>query len=148
MENRNFSITFLVDQRPAEVFDAILNVRNWWSESLEGNSEKLNDEFIYRHKDIHYSKHQLIDVEKDRKVVWLTIDSKLTFVQKQNEWNDTKVIFEISKKGDKTELKITHDGLTPDFECFDGCSIGWTHYLQNSLLPLIIYGKGMPDKLE
>lgn len=148
MENRNFSITFLVDQRPAEVFDAILNVRNWWSESLEGNSEKLNDEFIYRHKDIHYSKHQLIDVEKDRKVVWFTIDSKLTFVQKQNEWNDTKVIFEISKKGDKTELKITHDGLTPDFECFDGCSIGWTHYLQNSLLPLIIYGKGMPDKLE
>ncbi len=148
MENRNFSITFLVDQRPAEVFDAILNVRNWWSESLEGNSEKLNDEFIYRHKDIHYSKHQLIDVEKDRKVVWLTIDSKLTFVQKQNEWNDTKVIFEISKKDDKTELKITHDGLTPDFECFDGCSIGWTHYLQNSLLPLIIYGKGMPDKLE
>lgn len=148
MENRNFSITFLVDQRPAEVFDAILNVRNWWSESLEENSEKLNDEFIYKHKDIHYSKHQLIDVEKDRKVVWLTIDSKLTFVQKQNEWNDTKVIFEISKKGDKTELKITHDGLTPDFECFDGCSIGWTHYLQNSLLPLIIYGKGMPDKLE
>ena len=56
------------------------------------------------------------------------------------------MIFEISKQEDKTKLVITHLGLVPAFECFDACSKGWTHYLKNSLLPLITTGTGKPDK--
>ena len=55
------------------------------------------------------------------------------------------MIFEISKQDDKTKLDITHLGLVPDFECFEACSKGWTHYLKNSLLPLITTGTGKPD---
>ncbi len=146
MENKNFNLTFLVEQTPNEVFKAITNVRGWWSEALEGNSENLNDEFSYRHGDIHYSRHKLIAVIPNEKVVWLTLDSKLTFAEKQDEWNDTKVIFEISKLDGKTKLDITHVGLVPEFECFDNCSKGWTYYLQNSLLPLITTGQGNPDQ--
>lgn len=146
MENKDFSITFLVEQTPNEVFNAVNNVRGWWSEELEGSSENLNDEFTYRHSDIHYSKHKLIEFIPGEKVAWLTLDSKLTFVEKQNEWNGTTMIFEISKQDDKTKLHITHAGLVPAFQCFEGCSKGWTYYLQNSLLPLIITGQGKPDK--
>ena len=148
MQNQNFNITFLAEQTPNEVFNSINNVRGWWSEELEGSSEKLNDEFSYRHGDFHYSKHKLIEVEQDKKVVWLTTDSKLTFVKEQDEWNGTKMIFEISKQEDKTKLVITHLGLVPQFEWFDACSKGWTHYLQNSLLPLITTGKGKPDQKQ
>jgi len=143
---QNFNITFLVEQTPNQVFNAINNVRGWWSEELEGESEKLNDEFIYRHKEFHYSKHKLIGVEQDKKVVWLTTDSKLTFVNKQDEWNGTEMIFEITRQDDKTKLVITHFGLVPEFECYEACSKGWTHYLQSSLLPLITTGLGKPDK--
>ena len=115
------------------------------TEELEGNSEQLNDEFIYRHGSIHYSKHRLIELIPDKKVVWLTLDSKLTFVEKQDEWNGTKMVFEISGQGDKTRLDITHVGLVPEFQCYDGCSNGWTYYLKESLLPLITTGKGNPD---
>ena len=146
MQVQNFNISFLVEQTPNEVYNAINNVRGWWSEALEGNSEKLNDEFVYRHKEFHYSKHKLIEVVQDTKVVWLTLDSKLTFVEEQNEWNGTKVIFEISKQNDKTKLTVTHLGLVPEFQCFTACSKGWTHYLQNSLIPLITTGVGIPDK--
>ena len=146
MLNSDFTITFVVDQTANEVFNAIKNVRGWWSEELEGSSEKLNDEFSYRHGDFHYSRHKLIEVEPDKKVVWLTTDSKLSFVKKQDEWNNTKMIFEISSQDDKTKLVITHLGLVPAFECFNDCSKGWTHYLQNSLLPLITTGQGKPDK--
>lgn len=146
MQNQNFQITFLVDQSPEEVFNAVNNVRGWWSEELEGSSEKLNDVFSYRHGDLHYSKHKLTEVIPNEKIVWLTVDSKLSFVEKQEEWNGTNMLFEISQQGDKTKLSITHDGLVPAFQCYDACSKGWTHYLQNSLLPLIITGIGKPDK--
>ncbi|MEO6190248.1 MAG: SRPBCC domain-containing protein [Saprospiraceae bacterium] len=146
MQNQNFTITFLVDQTPNEVFNAINNVRGWWSEELEGDSENLNDEFIYRHKDFHYSKHKLIEVAKDTKVVWLTTDSKLTFINVQDEWNGTKMIFEVSKQNEQTKLVVTHFGLVPEFECYDSCSKGWTYYLKNSLLLLITTGKGQPDQ--
>jgi len=145
MQNQDFNITFLVDQTQAEVFNAINNVQGWWSEELEGDSKKLHDEFIYRHGDLHYSKHKLVEIIPNEKVVWLTLDSKLTFAEKQDEWNGTKMVFEISKQYDKTRLNITHLGLVPDFQCYDGCSRGWTYYLKNSLLPLIITGKGNPD---
>ena len=145
MQSNNFNITFLVNHSPTEVFKAVQNVRGWWSEDLEGSSVKLNDEFVYRHGSFHYSKHRLTEVIPNQKVVWLTIDSKLTFVEKQDEWNGTEMIFEISEEGDKTKLEITHLGLVPDFQCYEGCSKGWTHYLKNSLLPLITTGKGIPD---
>lgn len=145
MKVKDFSITFLVDQSPEEVFNAVNNVRGWWSEELEGSSAKLNDEFTYRHGDIHYSKHKVIEVIPNKKVAWLTLASRLTFAKKQDEWNGTKMIFEITPQDDKTRLEITHLGLVPEFECFEGCSRGWTYYLQQSLVPLITTGKGKPD---
>ena len=148
MPAKNFNISFLVDQSPMEVFNAINNVRGWWSETVEGGTEKLHDEFIYRHKDIHYSKQKLIEVVPGEKVIWLVTDSSLSFVKDKEEWTDTTISFEIKPKGDKTQLVFTHHGLIPEFECYDACSGGWGYYINNSLLPLIRTAKGQPDKKE
>jgi hypothetical protein len=53
METSGFTTTLVVDQTPKEVFEAINNVRGWWSEEIEGNSEKLNDVFNYHYEDLH-----------------------------------------------------------------------------------------------
>ena len=142
MSNQNFNVTLLVDQTPEEVFNAVTNVRKQWSgyysEEIEGNTEKFNDEFSFRAGGgAHFSKQKLVEVIPNKKIVWLVTDSELSFVENKNEWIGTKIIFEISKKESKTQLTFTHEGLVPEFECYDSCSPAWTQYLQNKLLPLI-----------
>lgn len=145
MDNQNFKAVFLFDQSPKEVFGAVNNVRGWWSETVEGGTHNLNDEFVYHHGDLHYSKQKLTEVIPNKKVVWLITDSELTFVKNKTEWNGTNIVFEITEQDGKTQLTFTHHGLVPQFECYGACSGGWTYYLQ-SLSNLITTGKGHPDE--
>jgi hypothetical protein len=145
MENRNFTTALLVDQTPEEVFAAVNNVRGWWSKGIKGGTEKLNDEFEFEVKDVHYSKQKLVEAIPDKKVVWLVTESNLTFTKDKGEWTGTKVIFDISKKGDKTQLTFTHEGLVPEVECYGACSPAWTEYIQHSLFRLITTGIGDPN---
>jgi hypothetical protein len=141
----DFTTTILVDETPQEAFNAINNVRGWWTGEIEGNTEKLNDEFTYRYKDFHYSKQKVTELIPGKKVVWLITDSKLNFIKDKSEWTGTKIIFEISEKDGKTEIRFSHLGLG---ECFDACSNAWGDYINNSLRKLITTGEDQPDKKE
>lgn len=148
MDNQSFTTTILVDQTPKEVFKAVTNVRGWWSEEIEGGTEKLNDEFDYHYKDVHSCRMKLTEVEPGKKVVWHVLDNYFNFTEDKSEWKDTHVIFDISEKDNKTILHFTHQGLVPEYECFDVCKDGWTNYIRNSLYKLITTGKGEPNKKE
>ncbi len=141
--NSNFTTTMFVNETPKEVYNAIMNVRGWWQGEITGNTEKINEEFSYKMEDVHYSKQQIVELIPDKKVVWMVTDSKLNFIDKKNEWNGTKISFEISEINNKTQLRFTHYGLVPQIECYDGCSKGWEALIQQSLFSLITTGKGM-----
>jgi hypothetical protein len=145
MKNKNFSTSILVNQTPEEVFNAVTNVRGWWSEGIEGNTAQLNDEFVFVVKDVHRSTQKLTEVIPGKKVVWLVTDCHMTFIDDKDEWKGTRVIFDITKKGDKTQLTFTHEGLTPEGECFEACAPAWTQYIQHSLFSLITTGEGDPN---
>ena len=148
MDTHNYTVSFWVDQTPREAFNAINNVRGWWTENLKGNSQKLNDEFEVQFGDVHYSKQKLIEVVPDKKVVWLVTDSKLNFIQDKSEWTNTKISFEITREGNKTQVRFTHLGLAPGIECYDACSNAWGDYINKSLRKLITAGKGQPTPKE
>jgi len=145
MANNDFTTTILVDAIPQKAFDAINNVAAWWPGTIEGGTHKLNDEFTYRVGDVHYSKQKLVEVAPGKKIVWLVTDSKLNFVRDKTEWTGTKIIFDISIKGDKTQISFTHEGLVPKYECYKDCSNAWTDIIRQSLYSLITTGKGKMD---
>lgn len=142
MTTNNFTTTIVVDNSPAEVFNAINNVKGWWQGEIKGSSAQLNDEFTYQMQNIHFSVQKVVEFVPNQKAVWLITESKLSFTKKQDEWTGTKITFEISSEGNKTRLLFTHDGLTPQFECYGACSGAWADLIEKSLYSLITTGKG------
>jgi hypothetical protein len=148
MNNQDFTAAISVEKTPEEALNAINNVRGWWSENIQGGTGKLGDEFTYRYKDVHFCKIKIAEVIPSKKVVWHVLDNRFNFTKDKNEWKGTDVIFEVSKKGNKTEVRFTHRGLVPEYECFDVCSNAWGSYINGSLRSLITTGKGQPNRKE
>jgi hypothetical protein len=143
MNDQNYSMTILVDQTPAEAFAAINNARIWWTgePGITGSTDKLGDEFTYRYGDVHRSTHKITELVTDKKIVWHTVDSQINFVNNKTEWTGTDIVFEITQKGDQTELRFTHIGLVPSIQCYGDCSGAWGFYVNECLHSLITTGK-------
>jgi hypothetical protein len=145
MNHQNFTTTILVDNSPSEVFNAINNVRGWWSEEVEGSTDKLNDEWNYHYQDVHRSKMKIVELVPDQKIVWFVMDNYFSFTKDKSEWTGNKIIFEIARKNTQTQLQFTQVGLIPQYECYDICQGAWSTYIEKSLLSLITTGKGQPN---
>jgi hypothetical protein len=148
MAPRNYTTSFVVDQTPEEVFKAVNNVRGWWSQQIDGDTDKLGGVFTFSHKTYHRSAHEITEFVPSRRVVWKTKEASINFVKDKTEWNGTEIVFEIGDKGGKTELRFTHIGLVPTIECYDGCSGAWGYYVGESLRDLITTGKGKAEARE
>lgn len=148
MSNQNYTTSFTVDQSPQEVFDAINNVRGWWSQQIDGRTDELGAEFKYHYRDVHRARFKLTECVPGKKVVWHVLENYFDFVADRTEWTGTDVVFEISKQGNQTELRFTHVGLVPAYECYNVCSDAWGSYVKGSLRNLITTGKGQPNPIE
>lgn len=146
-QSKDYSATFLVDNTLETAFDAINNVRGWWSENIEGRTDALG-EFKYRAEDLHRCTIRITELVPGKRVVWHVLDNDFNFIADKSEWKDTDIIFELAKKGDQTEVRFTHVGLVPTYECYDVCSDAWGHYIKGSLRSLMTTGKGQPNQNE
>lgn len=146
MNDQNYTTTFTVNQSPAEVFAAINNVRAWWSEEIDGDTDKPGSVYYYHFKDIHRCTIKVAELVANQKIVWHVLHNDFNFIKDKTEWNDTDIVFEIEKRGDQTELRFTHVGLAPSHECYGVCSDAWGTYIHGSLRDLIAKGKGHPNQ--
>ncbi len=144
MSKNDYATSFTVDQSPEQAFDRINNVRGWWWGEVEGDTDKLNTEFTYKVPGIHFSKQKITKLVPGKKIVWHITDANLSFADNKEEWIGTEIIFDISKKDNKTEVRFTHAGLVPQFECFDRCSNAWTMLINKNLKNYIMTGEDQP----
>src|SRR5438874_7368128 len=82
MKTESYTISYTVDQPPQEVFDAINNVRGWWSGEITGRTDKLGAEFTYR------SEEHTSELQSRRDLVCrLLLEKK----KKKNKNNNKKI---------------------------------------------------------
>lgn len=141
----DFTATIDVPQTPEKVFAAALDQRAWWSAAIEGPTDHVGTEFRHEVPDMHWCTFRIAALDRPRHLSWLALDSWLTFTDPKGEWNGTTVRFDIAQRDGLTEPTFTHEGLTPEFDCYDLCSNAWTGYVTGSLRYLITTGVGQPN---
>lgn len=144
MKQQDYTTSITVDATAHEVYKSINNVTAWWTPDLKGSTQQLNDEFTVQFEDIHLSTQKLIELVPNKKIVWLVTNSNLSFVEDKQEWTNTRIVFDIIPKNNKTEIRFTHIGLVPEFLCYKDCSKGWDYFINGSLYKLLTEGKGTP----
>ena len=145
MQTQNFTTSILADRTPEEVFNAVNNVRGWWSGEINGGTDTPGGEFTYLVPEVHYSKQRITELIPGKKIVWRVVESSLSFVTNKSEWTGTDIVFEIAEKGDKIEVRFTHRGLVPTFECYKECSNAWGLLINGNLQKFIATGKVQPS---
>jgi Activator of Hsp90 ATPase homolog 1-like protein len=142
---RSYTTAFVVDRPGQQVFNAINDVSGWWSEEVAGVTDRVGGEFDYHYQDAHRCTLRVTQLTPGRTVAWHVVDNHFNFVEDQDEWKDTDSVFDITENADGTEVRFTHDGLDPRFECYDVCSNAWSGYVHGSLRDLILTGQGQPN---
>ena len=99
-----YSVEIELAKSPDDVFNHLIDLSKWWPEEFEGESIKLNSEFIFRTGDSHYSKNKVIEFVPDKKLVWLVTES----IRKTDnfEWTGTKMIFELTPRGNQPNSNL------------------------------------------
>jgi|SRR6185437_2123446 len=140
-ENYNASIT--VPVTATDVLKKISEITNWWGVTFSGNAEKQNDTFEIKMSGDSYFKMTVAELTPGKKLVWLVTDCHMPWFTDKTEWTNTKLIFDLSENNGATILKFTHQGLTPNVECYKDCETGWNHWIQTSLFSYLTTGQGV-----
>ncbi|MDT0156208.1 SRPBCC domain-containing protein [Microbacterium sp. ARD32] len=139
----DYTFSYEVPQSPREVYDAVVDVRGWWSQRITGDTDRLG-EFVYEVPGIHRTRARITDLAPGRRVVWRVIENWFASDPDVDEWAGTDIVFDIAPTEGGSRLTFTHLGLTPELDCFDRCSVGWSRHALESLRKLITTGTGAP----
>ena len=142
-EKINFSSRISAAISAREAISKISNVPAWWGVTFAGSAEKENDEFTVTMTGDSFFNFTVAELIADRRVVWLVTDCNMPWYSDKKEWAHTKLVFDLAEHDGMTELTFTHEGLTPDVECYKDCAPGWTHWITTSLFSYFTTGKGV-----
>jgi hypothetical protein len=144
----SYRTVLLVDASPRAAYDAINDVRAWWSEDLEGGTASVDSVFDFRgnHEgaNVHRARIRVTDLVPGELVAWHVETNEFTFTDDQDEWVGTRIVFELTPSDQGTRIGFRHEGLVPVHECYDVCSNAWSHFIHDSLRGLIETGRGEP----
>ena len=138
----NYTQEITTKVSPEVIFKAITNQLNDWWGKTDSSISKIGDEFTTSFGNAFW-KFKIKDLKQNEKVTWQCIDGEPEF---NAEWIGTKIYWNISSSEGNTKLLFAHDGLTPDFECYDICAPAWDMFITESLKNFLETGTGNPHR--
>ncbi|WP_072996128.1 hypothetical protein [Epilithonimonas mollis] len=89
--NKNYQYTFHSNKTAEEIFPVLQDVRQWWigifGETISGETNIIGDEFSFSAgHGAHFSKQKLIEIKPNKELVWLVIESNLSFLNDTQKW--------------------------------------------------------------
>jgi hypothetical protein len=143
MKRENYKSNFSAKISASEAVKRISNIPGWWGVTFSGSSEKQKDQFTIKVGGASFLNLTVTELIPSKRVVWLVTDCNMPWYSDNREWANTKLIFDLTEKNGVTNLNFTHEGLTPEVECYKDCAMGWTYWINTSLLSYFTTGKGV-----
>jgi len=104
----------------------------WWTSDTRGNpAEGGILEFYFNQ---HHIDMKVVESDDKGHVVWQVIGGS-------DEWQDTKISFDLSRSGDLTKVIFKHQGWREPTEFMHQCSTKWAVFML-SLKSLLETGQG------
>ncbi|HEY4334457.1 MAG TPA: hypothetical protein VGM89_01130 [Puia sp.] len=144
MNPQDYQCSITTSLTPAEAFDKISRVGEWWAVNFKGDAKNLHDRFTVHFARTTWSLMEIAEAAPDQRIVWKVVDCHLPIFKDPSLWKGHRIAWEISREGLLTRVTMTHIGLVPGVECYEDCRKGWGFYVGESLLRLFTDGKGLP----
>ena len=142
MKSKSFNKSIAVKISAVETTEKISKVPEWWGITFSGSAQKQDDKFVVKMGGDSFFNFTVTELMPGKKIVWQVTDCLMPWYSDKNEWTGTKLIFNLTEKDGITTLHFTHEGLTPNVECYKDCELGWTHWITKSLFSYLTTGKG------
>lgn len=142
MNNDNFNSSITVPISAAAALDRISEIPLWWGVTIDGPTQKLNDEFVIRMGPEAFFNCTITELVPGKRLVWAVGNCYMPWYDDKTEWSGTHMEFDLEEKNSETVITFTHEGLTPQSECYKDCQPGWTHWIRNSLFSYLTTGQG------
>jgi len=142
-KNKDYTTTITVNATPAIAFEKIAQVGGWWAKVFTGKALQQGDTFKVQFGETTVD-FKVTEATPGNKIVWLVTDSFLHWQSAKTEWTGTKIIWEIDGVNNTTQIKMSHLGLVPGLQSYEGCKEGWTKHVTVSLVHFINENKGEP----
>lgn len=143
-KSKNYQKTVFVNSKKELVFKALTEeVDKWWSE-IENASKEKGDIFKISFGKESYWRFNLLDLKKNKQIVWKCIESHQDHNLKgiDKEWLNSEITWTISENDNNTKIGFLHKGLVSDGICYDVCSAAWDFYILDSLKSFLETGIG------
>lgn len=136
----HYTTTIKINTSAPTVFKAIsTQLGDWWGQQDHPASK---EEVIFKVSwGEPWYQFKVIKYNENNEMIWECIDANqiingLEGVQK--EWVGTKIHWRIKPiSDDRSQLDFEHQGLIPEFICFEVCTRAWSDFLQQHLVSFL-----------
>ncbi|MGE5624235.1 MAG: SRPBCC family protein [Bacillota bacterium] len=139
----SFTCTIRAQITPGDAYADICDVWRWWTAGFTGSAKTRGDRWRAQFGQMYFD-FEVVEAVPNQRIVWKVTDCYLDMLDNK-EWNGTSIAWDISSRNGVTTVKMTHQGLTQDFDCYEICEAGWSFYVGKSLQALLTNGEGLPD---